>query len=257
MHGLGNDFMVADFVTQDLTPDPGRIAAWGDRRLGIGFDQFLAVCVPDQPEADFRYRIFNADGSEAEQCGNGARCFARFVAKSQLTVKRSLVLQTLAGDIRTELGESGHVTVHLPPPEGCEPVRVPVAGTELELTKVSTGNPHAVTFVDDVRKADVEAIGSALQSHPMFPDRVNVGFLEVVDRRFARLRVFERGVGETLACGSGACAAMVAARLAGRMDEAARISLPGGKLQMAWPGPGSAVKMTGPATFVYEGRVQL
>ena len=257
MHGLGNDFMVADFVTQDTAPDPERIAAWGDRRHGIGFDQFLAVCVPDRPEADFRYRIFNADGSEAEQCGNGARCFARFVTANKLTVKRNLVLQTLAGDIRTELGSGGNVTVHLPAPHTCTPARVPVAGTELELTPVSTGNPHAVIFVDDVRKADVETVGAALQHHPMFPSRVNVGFLEVVDRGFARLRVFERGVGETLACGSGACAAMAAARLAGLIDPTARISLPGGKLQMAWPGPDAAVKMTGPATFVYEGRVKL
>ena len=257
MHGLGNDFMVADFVTQDTAPDPERIAAWGDRRHGIGFDQFLAVCVPDRPEADFRYRIFNADGSEAEQCGNGARCFARFVTANKLTVKRNLVLQTLAGDIRTELGSGGNVTVHLPAPHTCTPARVPVAGTELELTPVSTGNPHAVIFVDDVRKADVETVGAALQHHPMFPSRVNVGFLEVVDRGFARLRVFERGVGETLACGSGACAAMAAARLAGLIDPTARISLPGGKLQMAWPGPDGAVKVTGPATFVYEGRVKL
>ena len=257
MHGLGNDFMVADFVTQDVSPDPRRIAAWGDRRRGIGFDQFLAVCVPDRPEADFRYRIFNADGSEAEQCGNGARCLARFVAASKLTVKRDLVLQTLAGDIRTELGQDGNVTVCLPAPEAGAPVRMQVAGTELELTPVSTGNPHAVTFVADVRKASVKSAGEALQNHPMFPDRVNVGFLEVVDRRFARLRVFERGVGETLACGSGACAAMAAARLAGHLDETARIALPGGKLQIAWPGPNAAVKMTGPATFVYEGRVQL
>ena len=257
MHGLGNDFMVADFVTQDLSPDPRRIAAWGDRRRGIGFDQFLAVCVPDRADADFRFRIFNADGSEAEQCGNGARCLARFVAASKLTVKRDLVLQTLAGDIRTELGQDGNVTVHLPSPEACAPVRVPVAGTELEMTPVSTGNPHAVTFVTNVRKADVDSVGQALQNHPLFPDRVNVGFLEVVDSRFARLRVFERGVGETLACGSGACAAMVAARLAGHLDQTARISLPGGKLQIAWSGPNAPVKMTGPATFVYEGRVQL
>lgn len=257
MHGLGNDFMVADFVTQAFTLDPARIPAWADRRRGIGFDQFIAVCPPERPDADFRNRIFNADGSEAEQCGNGARCFARFVTAYELTVKRNLVLQTLAGPIRTELQEDGNVTVHSPSPKPDEPACVPVAGAELELTPVSTGNPHAVMFVDDVLTADVATVGEALQHHPMFPKRVNVGFLEVVNRRSARLRVFERGVGETYACGSGATAAMAAARQAGRLDETARISLRGGQLDLTWSGPGTSVKVTGPAECVFEGRLPL
>ena len=269
MHGLGNDFMIVDLVTQRAEPAPEQIRAWADRRTGIGFDQFLEVLPPDDPDADFRYRIFNADGSEAEQCGNGARCFARFVVDEGLTVKRRLDIQTVTGRIRTRLLKSGDVEVDMGVPS-TDPGDVPfvtehpaasyavdVAGSCIDLTPVSIGNPHAVLFVDDVDAADVDGIGAALQSHDAFPEAVNVGFMEVVGRRLARLRVYERGVGETLACGSGACAAMVAARLHARLDHRARISLPGGKLGLTWHGAGAAVKLSGSAKLVFTGRVQL
>lgn len=269
MHGLGNDFMIVDLVTQRADPARKQIRAWADRRTGIGFDQFLEVLPPDDPDADFRYRIFNADGSEAEQCGNGARCFARFVVDAGLTVKRNLDIQTPTGRIRTRLLDSGDVEVDMGVPS-TDPRDIPfatecrassyavdVAGSKVDLTPVSIGNPHAVLFVDDVQAADVDGIGRALQSHDAFPDAVNVGFMEVVGRRLARLRVYERGVGETLACGSGACAAMVAARLHERLDRRAKIALPGGKLRLTWQGAGANVKISGPANLVFTGRVQL
>lgn len=269
MHGLGNDFMIVDLVTQRTEPARKHIRAWADRRTGIGFDQFLEVLPPDDPDADFRYRIFNADGSEAEQCGNGARCFARFVVDAGLTVKRDLDIQTPTGRIRTRLLDSGDVEVDMGVPS-TDPRDIPfvtesrassyavaVAGSNVDLTPVSIGNPHAVLFVDDVQAADVDGIGRALQSHDAFPDAVNVGFMEVVGRRLARLRVYERGVGETLACGSGACAAMVAARLQERLDHRAKIVLPGGKLRLTWQGAGANVKLSGPANLVFTGRVQL
>ena len=234
MHGLGNDFMVVDLVTQHAQPTPEQIRAWGDRHTGIGFDQFLMVLPPDDPDMDFRYRIFNADGSEAEHCGNGARCFARFVVDERLTPKRHLDIQTPTGAIHTRLKKNGHVEVEMGMPSTV-PSAVPfvtddpalsycldLGGADVELTPVSIGNPHAVLFVDDVGKADVEGIGAALQHHERFPEQVNVGFLEVVDRQRARLRVYERGVGETRACGTGACAAMIAGRLHDRLDRRAR-----------------------------------
>ena len=269
MHGLGNDFMIVDLVTQRADPHAEQIRTWADRRTGIGFDQFLEVLPPDDPDADFRYRIFNADGSEAEQCGNGARCFARFVVDAGLTVKRDLDIQTPTGRIRTRLSDSGDVEVDMGVPS-TDPREIPfvteshassysidVAGANVDLIPVSIGNPHAVLFVDDVEAADVDGIGRALQSHDAFPDAVNVGFMEVVGRRLARLRVYERGVGETLACGSGACAAMVAARLHKRLDRRAKIALPGGELRLTWHGAGANVKISGPANLVFTGRVQL
>ena len=270
MHGLGNDFMVVDLVTQRGDPTPQQIRAWADRRTGIGFDQFLEVLPPDDPDCDFRYRIFNADGTEAEQCGNGARCFARFVVQEGLTVKRRLDLQTATGRIGTRLLRGGDVEVDMGVPSTA-PADVPfvpiaeqralaypldIAGVRVEVTPVSVGNPHAVIFVDDAQAADVAGIGHVLQSHPAFPEAVNVGFLQIVDRRTARLRVYERGVGETLACGSGACAAMVAGRLHKRLDADADVALPGGKLTLKWRGPGAKVKLAGTATLVFTGRVQ-
>ena len=269
MHGLGNDFMVVDLITQGTQPTAKQISAWADRRTGIGFDQFLAVLPPDDPGMDFRYRIFNADGSEAEQCGNGARCFARFVVDEGMTVKRRLDIQTPTGSIQTRLLDNGHVEVDMGVPSTAPAdvpfitasealsYRVEIPGSTVEITPVSMGNPHAVLFVDDVRAADVEGIGRALQHHERFPEQVNVGFMQVVDRRLGRLRVYERGVGETLACGSGACAAMVAARLHSRLDPHAKISLPGGKLRLTWQGPGSNATLSGSAHLVYTGRVQL
>ncbi len=269
MQGLGNDFMVVDLVTQGAQPTAKQISAWGDRRTGIGFDQFLEVLPPDDPGMDFRYRIFNADGSEAKQSGNGARCVARFVVDEGLTVKRRLNIQTPTGSIHTQLIDNGHVEVDMGVPSTAPAdvpfvtegealsYRIEVPGSTVEITPVSMGNPHAVLFVDDVRAADVEGIGRALQHHERFPEQVNVGFMQVVDRRLGRLRVYERGVGETLACGSGACAAMVAARLHSRLDPHAKISLPGGKLRLTWQGPGSNAKLRGSAHLVYTGRVQL
>ena len=269
MHGLGNDFMVVDLVTQRGMPTPEEIRAWSDRRTGVGFDQLLAVLPPEDPDADFRMRVFNADGSEAEQCGNGARCFARFVVEEELTVKRDLVLQTAAGSTRTELQGGGQVRVDMGVPT-TEPATVPfladeaatsyvvdLGGDRVEVTPVSMGNPHAVVFVDNVSRADVEGIGSALQHHQRFPEQVNVGFLQVVDRRFGRLRVYERGAGETRACGTGACAAMVAARLHDRFGPRAKISVPGGKIRLEWQGRGSPATLSGPTQFVYTGRIEL
>ena len=269
MHGLGNDFMIVDLVTQRAEPTPDRIRAWGDRRTGVGFDQFLAVLPPDDPEADFRYRIFNADGTEAEQCGNGARCCARFVVAERLTAKRHLAMQTAGGIVQTTCLGNGDVRVDMGMPQTA-PSAVPfiadetalsypieVDGGRIAVTPVSMGNPHAVVFVDNVANSDVAGIGAALQQQDRFPEQVNVGFLQVVDRRFGRLRVYERGVGETRACGSGACAAMVAGRLHDRFDERAKISLPGGKLRLTWHGPGSTITMAGPAQLVYTGRIQL
>ena len=281
MHGLGNDFMVVDLVTQRLDPAPAQVRAWGDRRTGIGFDQFLAVLPPDCPDMDFRYRILNADGSEAEQCGNGARCLARFVVDERLTVKRQLRWQSASGTVRTRLLRGGDVEVDVGVPS-TEPQAVPFAadaaqsvqngartqghaichsvdvdGSRVNITPVSMGNPHAVVFVDDVSCAEVERIGAGLQSHACFPEQVNVGFLQVVNRGFGHLRVYERGVGETQACGSGACAATVAGRLHDRFAEHVKLSLPGGKVHVTWAGRGDRAKLTGAAKFVYKGSMMV
>ena len=273
MHGLGNDFMVVDLVSQDVRSLPERVRAWADRRTGVGFDQLLAVLPPDDPDADFRFRVFNADGTEAEQCGNGARCFARFVVDEGLTPKRRLTLQTSGGVTRTELLPGGNVRVALGVPRvgapdrqdtpaspgaaAAEPFmeRVEVAGRSVALTQVSLGNPHAVVFVPDVATADVAEVGAALQRHQRFPEQVNVAFLQVVDGKLGRLRVYERGAGETRACGSGAGAAMVAARLHGHWEERATVALPGGKLRARWRGGHAAVEVEGPAEVVYRGRI--
>jgi diaminopimelate epimerase len=277
MHGLGNDFMVLDLVTQVLELDAQQIRAWSDRRTGVGFDQLLAIEPPTDPEADFRYRIFNADGSEVEQCGNGARCAALFIARRQLSPKPSLILQTLNGTIVTRLlgddqvevdmGEPRLAPERLPvdpraargalPVEGRPPAyHLTVDGLQVEVTPVSMGNPHCVLFVGNVAEAPVEALGRTLVAHPVFPEGANVSFCQVVDPGFVRLRVFERGVGETRACGTGACAAVVAAQLRGAVGQRVKVSLPGGKVRIAWQGPGTPVRMSGPATLVFEGRIE-
>ncbi len=269
MQGLGNDFMMLDLVTQGLELTPELIRQWGDRHTGVGFDQLIVAEPPTDPTADFRFRIYNADGSEAQQCGNGLRCFARFIADNQLSPKRRLQLESLAGPLWTRLQDDGQVEAGMGIPT-TEPALIPlqsdepgpvhqfdVDGTTLQLTAISMGNPHAVLFVDNVQQADVAGIGAKLTRHPRFPEGVNVGFCQVVDSSFVRLRVFERGVGETLACGSGACAAMVAGRLAGRLCQRVKVSLPGGKLRIQWAGPGHELTMTGPAALVYEGTLQL
>ena len=267
MHGLGNDFMVIDLVTQNFKVGADAVRRWADRRTGVGFDQLLTLEPPTDPEADFWFRIFNADGSVARQCGNGARCIARFARLSNLTPKTHLDLQTPAGRIRASLLDQGvRVDMGIPSTHPGEvPFRADRDGlthtleserSRFEITPVSVGNPHGVLFVDDVAAADVSAVGAALAVHPRFPDGANIGFCQVVDRGFARLRVYERGVGETRACGTGACAAVVAGRLKGKLGESVKVSLPGGKVRIAWKGPGAPVRMTGPAAVVYQGDLE-
>jgi diaminopimelate epimerase len=269
MHGLGNDFMVLDLVSQQAHIQPRHAKLWGDRHTGIGFDQLLLVETPTRPDVDFRYRIFNADGSEVEQCGNGARCFARFVLDKRLTVKKHIRVETRGGIIELEMRADGQVTVDMGPPR-LDPSAIPfvadaealtyavdVEGLSIELAALSMGNPHAVIRVADVDSAPVQSLGPKIEQHPRFPQRVNVGFLQVIDRQHAKLRVWERGAGETQACGTGACAAAVAAIRQGWMDSPLQLELPGGKLCIEWAGAGQPVMMTGPAARVYEGQIRL
>ena len=272
MHGLGNDFMVVDLVSQDVDPEAlaERARAWGDRQRGVGFDQLLLVLPPDDPHADFRCRTFNADGGEAERCGNGARCVARFVVAARLTRKRDLALQMGDTVTRAELLGGTGVRVELGVPS-VEPAEVPfvcdgdglaqtveLPNAGIEVTAVSVGNPHAVVFVDDVASADVAGVGAALQEHERFPEQVNVGFLQIRSDDFGRWRVYERGVGETNACGSGAAAAMVAARLRQRWEaNRAKIALPGGALWVEWQGAGAPIKIEGPTQLVFKGQLRL
>ncbi len=267
MHGLGNDFMVIDRVTQNLEIEPEAVRRWANRRTGIGFDQLLTLEFPTDPDADFWFRIYNADGTPAEQCGNGARCIAQFVRRQNLSPKTELELQTEGGRIRTLLlDQSVRVDMGIP---STHPDDVPfeaerdqlshvfeLDGCACELIPVSMGNPHGVLFVDNAATADVPGLGGALSVHSRFPQGANIGFCELVDRGFVRLRVYERGVGETLACGTGACAAVVAGRMQGKLDESVKVSLPGGKVRIAWKGPGAPVRMTGPAAMVYEGQLE-
>ena len=268
MHGLGNDFMVLDLVSQHAHIQPKHAKQWGDRHTGIGFDQLLIVEAPSNPEVDFRYRIFNADGSEVEQCGNGARCFARFVLDKRLTAKKRIRVETKGGVIELDIQNDGQVCVDMGPPRFV-PADIPFVADEQALSyplqidgqihqiaAVSMGNPHSVLRVDDVQRAPVHELGPKIEHHPRFPQRVNAGFLQVVDRHRAYLRVWERGAGETQACGTGACAAAVAAIAQGWMDSPVCIELPGGRLSIEWAGPGQSVRMTGPAVRVYEGQVR-
>lgn len=272
MHGLGNDFMVVDLISQRAHLSRELIHELSDRKTGIGFDQLLAVSAPDDPTADFRYTIYNADGTEAEQCGNGARCFLRFVRDEGLTTKSSIVLQTNTGQITCKLEKDSHVTVDMGHPT-LQPAHIPFVAEQprivyslsltpaleetVDVSTVNVGNPHAVLSVDDVDSARVAELGAAIESHPRFPERVNVGFMQVVSRSMIRLRVFERGVGETRACGTGACAAVVAGRLQGLLDEDVEVELTGGNLRINWAGDDASIMMTGPACRVYEGRLQI
>ncbi|SFR82546.1 diaminopimelate epimerase [Marinobacter daqiaonensis] len=269
MHGLGNDFMVVDAISQPFRLRPDMIRKLADRHFGVGFDQLLVVEPPGLPDVDFRYRIFNADGSEVEQCGNGARCFARFVRDQRLTNRRVIRVQTAGGVIELRIGREGWVTVNMGVPE-LNPAAIPFAadsrqvvypidvnGQLLDLSAVSMGNPHGVLLVDDVDTAPVASLGPALERHPRFPARANIGFLQVIDRGRARLRVFERGSGETLACGSGACAAVVAGHLRGLLDNRVRITVPGGDLVIEWQGEGAPVMMEGPTARVFDGQIRL
>lgn len=273
MHGLGNDFMVIDGVRQNLPgnglPLPAeRIRALADRHFGIGFDQLLVVQPASTPEVDFRYRIFNADGSEVNQCGNGARCFARFVRDQGLTEKDSIRVETAAGQMTLNLTDDGQVTVDMGAPRWA-PQDIPLNASEesdtyfviagkqaFEVGAVGLGNPHCVLLVENVDTAPVASVGPLLESHPDFPERVNVGFMQIVDRGHIRLRVFERGSGETLACGSGACAAVVVGQRRGLLDHTVQVDLPGGSLSIHYPGHGG-IQMTGPAAHVYDGRIAI
>lgn len=269
MHGLGNDFIVFDATARPLALTPAHVRHIADRHFGVGCDQVLLVEASDRADIDFRYRIFNADGAEVEQCGNGARCFARFVHDRALSAKREIAVATKGGVIYPRLEANGEVSVNMGVPR-FNPADVPFAadvealvytvevnGAPVEVSVVSMGNPHAVLFVPDVTAAPVATLGPALERHARFPRRVNVGFVEVVSRYHLRVRVFERGAGETRACGTGACAAMVSAHRRGLVDGAARVSLPGGDLHIGWQGPGTPVWMRGPATAVFEGVIDL
>lgn len=269
MHGLGNDFVVFDAINQSVVLSPEQIRFIADRRFGVGCDQLLLVEKPHTADAEFRYRIFNADGGEVEQCGNGARCFARFVHDQGLTRNHIIPVETARGLIVLTLQDDGPVTVNMGVPN-LEPASLPfdagqqaahyelnVAGAIHNIAAVSMGNPHAVLRVDDVATAPVNTLGPLIETHNRFPRRVNVGFMQVVNRSHIRLRVFERGAGETLACGTGACAAVVAGQIQGWLDDTVTVTLPGGELVIRWQGGDNPLYMTGPATTVFEGKIEL
>ena len=269
MHGLGNDFMVIDLVTQRARIETEDIRSLADRRFGIGFDQLLVVEPPRDPDMDFRYRIYNADGSEVENCGNGARCFARFVRDKRLTHKRQIHVETAGGPLVLDVHEDEQVSVDMGAPRFA-PAALPfdadadqllhtleVDGEILNIAVASMGNPHAVIRVDDVASAPVERLGPLIEHHPRFPRRVNVGFMQILSRQSIRLRVFERGSGETLACGTGACAAVACGIRQGLLDSPVSVALPGGNLSIRWAGEDQPLIMTGPAERVFDGRIPL
>jgi diaminopimelate epimerase len=257
MHGAGNDFAVLDCTDKPFALTAGQIRGLSDRHRGVGFDQLLVVERPKSAEVDFRYRIFNADGGEVEQCGNGARCFVKFVHARGLTKKREIRVETLGGLIRPRLEDDGEVTVDMGRPllQGSEKVRVDDEEVEVEL--LSMGNPHAVQVVRDVQAAPVTTQGPRLERHPRFPHGVNAGYLQVLDRQHVKLRVWERGAGETLSCGTGACAAAVVAISRKLVDSPVSVETRGGRLTIAWPGGDNAVRMKGPAAIVFEGTVEI
>ncbi len=272
MHGLSNDFVVIDAVSQHVNLRASQIQKLADRHTGIGFDQLLLIEPPSRPDADFDYRIFNSDGGEVEHCGNGARCFAKFVTDRELTSKPVITVNTARGLIELELRDLGLVRVNMGQPV-LDPNALPYAGpAELDASQtvaldipfdqkqfglISMGNPHAVCIVDSVDSIAVEDIGRAVQMLPQFPDSINVGFVEIVSRTEIRLRVYERGAGETLACGTGACAAVAYARLLEQLDSQASVATRGGNLQIEWQGIGHDLMMTGPAESVFEGEFRL
>ncbi len=269
MEGLGNDFVVIDAVRQEIALTPERIRCLADRRRGVGCDQVLMVAPASHLGADFRYRIFNADGTEVEHCGNGIRCLARFIREEGLSSAGRLRIETEGRVTEVETQPDGHVAVDMGRPE-LEPPRIPfnaparenryrlhTSSGEVRIAAVSMGNPHAVLFVDDVQSAPVAALGPEIERHTRFPAGTNVGFMQVLDRGRIRLRVFERGVGETPACGTGACAAVVAGRLADRLDPKVKVELPGGELVINWRGEGRPVWMVGPGRTVFRGEIDL
>ncbi|TMG82511.1 MAG: diaminopimelate epimerase [Betaproteobacteria bacterium] len=265
MQGLGNDFVVLDGVREKIELEPAAIRRLADRHFGVGCDQVLLVEKPSRPDVDFRYRIFNADGGEVEQCGNGARCFVQFVRARGLTDKRTIRVETAGGIIEPTVTADDQVTVDMGRPvfraadiplvggTGAIVEPLEVDGTTVMISALSLGNPHAVQSVDDVDAAPVTTQGPRIEAHPRFPKRVNAGYMQVIDRVNIRLRVWERGVGETLSCGSGACAAAVAGIRRGLIDSPVRVATRGGALTIAWGGDGAPVMMTGPAQTVFEG----
>ena len=272
MHGAGNDFVVLDGVRVAIALSPEQLRLLADRHFGVGCDQILLVEKSQTAEADFGYRIFNADGGEVEQCGNGARCFMRFVHDQKLTIKREIRVETLGGVISPRLEQDGRVTVNMGAPI-FEPSRIPyigsvavsepleIVGEILEVSALSMGNPHAVQVVEDVERAPVEKLGPLIENHPRFPKRVNAGFMQIMDRHSIRLRVYERGAGETLSCGTGACAAVVAGMRRGFLDSPVNVATRGGMLTISWAGDSQSVMMpvmmTGPAMMVFTGEINL
>jgi diaminopimelate epimerase len=269
MQGVGNDFVVIDAIRQNISLTPEHIRFLANRHFGVGCDQLLLVETPTVPDADFRYRIFNADGGEVEQCGNGARCFVRFVHEQGLTDKKEIRVETARGIIFPRLEDDGFVTVDMGAPRFI-PDEIPfvaderaltytldVAGTSIEAGAVSMGNPHVVQIVDNVDTAPVEQQGPLIEHHVRFPQRVNAGFMQLVDDHHIRLRVFERGSGETLACGTGACAAAVTGIQWGKLASPVTVSMRGGDLTIRWEGESKPVMMTGPAVTVFEGEITI
>ena len=276
MHGAGNDFVVIDAINQRIDFTPAQWKLLADRRFGVGADQMLVVEKPQAADVDFRYRIYNADGGEVEQCGNGARAFVKFVTDKGLTGKRAIRVETMSGVIEPTLEADGRITVDMGAPI-LEPARVPFDASGLQGKKeggdtlwpldvngrttwvsvVSMGNPHAVQVVDEAQTAQVHLDGPVIENHARFPKRVNAGFMQIVNRNHVNLRVFERGAGETLACGTGACAAVVAGIRRGLLDSPVRVSTRGGELSIAWAGSGSSVMLTGPAVSVFEGEIDI
>ena len=268
MHGLGNDFVVIDAISQSIELDAETIRRLADRHFGIGFDQLLLVEKPSQAGVDFRYRIFNANGGEVEQCGNGVRCFARFVRNKGLTAKDEIAVETRSGIVYPVIEADGQVRVNMGEPD-FNPAALPfdraqqtryaieAGGESLVIGAVSMGNPHAVMEVSHIENTDVDRLGPAISLHPAFPQGVNAGFMEIISPDHIRLRVFERGAGETLACGTGACAAVAVGIQWQRLANQVQVDLPGGQLLIRWQGTGHPLWMTGPATHVFEGSITL
>ena len=276
MHGAGNDFVVIDAINQQIAFTPAQWQRLADRRFGIGADQMLVVEKPQSPGVDFRYRIYNGDGGEVEQCGNGARAFVRYVTEKGLTAKRAIRVETLSGVIEPRMEDDGGITVDMGAPV-LDAALVPFDAAGLEgrpqgddtlwpldvnghtvlVSAVSMGNPHAVQVVDDADTAPVAQDGPAIEHHPRFPRRVNAGFMQVLERHAIRLRVYERGAGETLACGTGACAAVVAGIRRGLLDTPVRVETRGGELSIAWAGGNAPVLLTGPAVTVFDGEIEI
>lgn len=269
MHGLGNDFVVVDGVTQNVFFTPETIRRLANRHCGIGFDQLLIVEAPYDPELDFHYRIFNADGSEVSQCGNGARCFARFVTLKGLTNKKDISVSTQKGNMVLTVKDDNQIRVNMGEPIW-EPAKIPFTANKFEKNyilrtdiqtvlcgAVSMGNPHCVVQVDDIQTANVEQLGPLLESHDRFPEHVNAGFMQIINKEHIKLRVYERGAGETQACGSGAGAAVAVGIMQGLLNNNVQVDLPGGSLMIEWNGVGHPLYMTGEATHIYDGFITL